>query len=104
MTSMPVSVYVLIAANLLPLFMAGAGDWGLREILPLYWFESAIIGFFNIPRILMASKPDARAAKKGERKAWGFTRAPSPSEPIGVRVVIAVFLFCSSAWPCIYMG
>ncbi len=40
---MNASVYFIIAANLLPFAMVVGGEWGMREILPLYWFESAII-------------------------------------------------------------
>lgn len=54
---MTLSAYAIIAANLLPLCMAAGGGWGIREILPLYWFESGIIGFFNILKILFAQGP-----------------------------------------------
>ncbi|KAF0125402.1 MAG: Uncharacterized protein FD189_1692 [Elusimicrobia bacterium] len=55
--TMPVSAYFIIAANLLPLGLVLTGDWGLREILPLYWVESAIIGFFTILKMLLAGGP-----------------------------------------------
>ncbi|HOI42511.1 MAG TPA: DUF6498-containing protein [Elusimicrobiales bacterium] len=58
---MPVSAYFIIAANLLPLGFVLTGDWGLREILPLYWVESAIIGFFTILKMLLAGGPIAKA-------------------------------------------
>lgn len=48
------SAYVIIAANLLPLVMTMGGAWSLNEILPLYWCESAIIGFFTLLKILSA--------------------------------------------------
>lgn len=51
---MPTSAYFIIAANLLPLVLTLAGVWGLREILPLYWVESAIVGFFAILKILLS--------------------------------------------------
>lgn len=57
MFNLPVSAYILIGANLFPLGMAAGGNWGVQEILPLYWFESAIIGFFNVIKILMAAGP-----------------------------------------------
>lgn len=68
MFNLPVSVYILIGANLFPLGMAAGGDWGVREILPLYWFESAIIGFFNIIKILMAGGPLTGSADGPLRK------------------------------------
>lgn len=68
---MPVSAYFIIAANLLPLGFVLTGGWGLREILPLYWVESAIIGFFAILKILLAGGAIARfrAGKSGARAA-----------------------------------
>lgn len=68
---MPTSGYFIIAANLLPLGFVLTGDWGLREILPLYWVESAIIGFFTILKMLLAGGAIAqfRAGKSGARAA-----------------------------------
>ncbi len=66
---MPTSGYFIIAANLLPLGLVLAGDWGLREILPLYWVESAIIGFFTILKMLLAGGPIAKLRGGGARLA-----------------------------------
>lgn len=54
------SAYIIIAANLLPLAMTLGGAWSLNEILPLYWSESAIIGFFTLLKILTAGGPIAK--------------------------------------------
>lgn len=54
------SAYVIIAANLLPLMMTMGGAWSLNEILPLYWSESAIIGFFTLLKIISAGGPIAK--------------------------------------------
>jgi hypothetical protein len=62
---MPVSAYFIIAANLLPLALVLTGDWGLREILPLYWVESAIIGFFTILKMLLAGGAIAKLRGAG---------------------------------------
>jgi hypothetical protein len=51
------SAYFLIFSNLLILFMVMFKSWNLGEILTLYWAESAIIGFFNIFKIILADKP-----------------------------------------------
>jgi len=55
-----VSIYIIIASNLFPIVMVAGGSWGIREILTLYWFEAAIIGFFNIFKILLAFGPPAK--------------------------------------------
>ncbi len=69
---MPTSTCLIIAGNLLPLVMSAFGGWGVREILPLYWFESAIIGFFTILKILLAGggigKPGSRRAQAAARE------------------------------------
>lgn len=58
------SAYIIIAANLLPLAMTLGGAWSLNEILPLYWSESAIIGFFTILKILTAGGAIAKLNKR----------------------------------------
>ena len=42
------SLYLLVAANLVPLAGVILFDWQVADIMLLFWFESAIIGFFNI--------------------------------------------------------
>jgi len=46
------SVLVLIAANSVPLFGVLFFGWNLFDIMFLYWLESAVIGFFNILKML----------------------------------------------------
>lgn len=70
---MPVSAYFIIAANLLPLGFVLTGDWGLREILPLYWVESAIIGFFTILKMLLAGGPIAKLRGAGTAVAGVYS-------------------------------
>jgi hypothetical protein len=50
------SVLVLIAANLVPLAGAVFWDWNLGAVLALYWAESAIIGLFNVARIIVVAR------------------------------------------------
>ncbi|MEF3279562.1 MAG: DUF6498-containing protein [Elusimicrobiota bacterium] len=50
------SAYFLIASNIIPVFMVSFNHWSLNEILTVYWAESGVIGFFNIFKILLASK------------------------------------------------
>lgn len=50
------SSLILIAANLFPLVGALMWGWELGPILLLYWAESAIIGFFNLAKIIVIGK------------------------------------------------
>lgn len=47
------SVIALVLANLIPLLGVLFFRWSLFSIMFLYWMESAIVGFYNIPKILM---------------------------------------------------
>jgi len=49
------SLIVLIIANLVPLYGAYAWGWSVGELMLLYWSESAIIGFFNILKMVLSS-------------------------------------------------
>ena len=67
------SVWVLIGANLIPLFGVLAWDWSTFEVVILYWLENVIIGAINILKImtcspepgLMQSIIDKKIAAKG---------------------------------------
>jgi hypothetical protein len=48
------SALVLVAANLIPLVGVVFFGWSLLTILVLYWVENGIVGFWNIPKILLA--------------------------------------------------
>ena len=52
----------LVAANLIPLAGALFFGWDLGMIMLLYWAESAIIGFFNLCKIIVIGKWAALAA------------------------------------------
>lgn len=47
------SVYVLVIANLIPLFGVLFLGWNLLHIMLIYWTESAIVGFYNVIRMLV---------------------------------------------------
>jgi hypothetical protein len=51
-----VSVWFLIAANLLPLVGVFLWEWDLYFLMVLYWSESAIIGFFGIVSIILETR------------------------------------------------
>lgn len=47
---------VLIIANMIPLAGSAFLDWNLGDVMVLYWAESAIIGFFNLCKIIVISR------------------------------------------------
>lgn len=50
------SVISLIAANIIPVIGVIFFHWSLFNILLLYWFETAIIGFYNIFKLVKVAK------------------------------------------------
>jgi len=46
------SVWILLIANLIPVFGVLFFDWDLYSIMVLFWMETAIIGFYQIIKIL----------------------------------------------------
>jgi len=46
----------LIVANLVPVFGAALLGWNLGDVMVLYWCESAIIGFFNLCKLVVVSR------------------------------------------------
>ena len=52
------SSFVLVAANLVPLFGVAFFNWDLLAILLLYWTESVIIGALNVLRIIACQNED----------------------------------------------
>ena len=47
---------VLIIANLVPVAGSVFLDWSLSDVMLLYWAESAVIGFFNICKIIVIGR------------------------------------------------
>ncbi len=54
MKKLPLSSYILIAANLIPLIGVLFYDWNAILVLALFWIENLIIGVFNVVRIVLA--------------------------------------------------
>ena len=50
------STLVLIIANLVPVAGAIFLGWKLSDVMVLYWAESAVIGIFNIAKIIMIGR------------------------------------------------
>ncbi|MBI2077650.1 MAG: hypothetical protein HYT80_04655 [Euryarchaeota archaeon] len=53
------AVLFLLAANLVPVVGVLALGWRLADILLLFWLESAIIGAYNIVKMLLIGDPKA---------------------------------------------
>lgn len=49
---LPLSLAVLVAANLVPLAGAWLAGWSVYEIILLFWAENLLIGLFQIARML----------------------------------------------------
>ncbi|MCI0344952.1 MAG: DUF6498-containing protein [Chloroflexi bacterium] len=47
----------LVVANAIPLAGVLFFGWSLLTILVVYWIENAIVGFWNVPKILLARGP-----------------------------------------------
>lgn len=46
------STLLLILANLVPVFGAGFLGWRLADVMVLYWAESAVVGFYNVLKLI----------------------------------------------------
>jgi hypothetical protein len=53
------STWVLVAANLFPLYGVLALDWPVFPLLALFWFENVVVGVLNAARMLLADPGDA---------------------------------------------
>jgi hypothetical protein len=47
------SLIVLVAANLIIGMLALRGNWGVVQLIVLYWFEALVIGGFNVLRLVV---------------------------------------------------
>ena len=57
----PVSAWVLLAANLLPLYGVLVWNWEVFPLLALFWMENVIIGVLNAARMLLVDPADLAA-------------------------------------------
>jgi hypothetical protein len=48
------SAMLLLIANVIPIIGVVFFGWSLLTILVLYWIENGIVGFWNVPKIVMA--------------------------------------------------
>lgn len=59
------AVLALIAANLVPAVGVLGFGWDPQGLLLVYWFESAVIGLYNVPRIVLSPLRPGAAPTKG---------------------------------------
>jgi hypothetical protein len=50
------STLALITANLVPIAGAAFYGWNLGDVMVLYWAESAVVGFFNVCKIVVIGR------------------------------------------------
>lgn len=55
----PVSVWVLVAANIVPLIGVLFWGWDVFPLLLLFWMENVVIGVLNVLKMLSADPADA---------------------------------------------
>jgi hypothetical protein len=55
----PISVWVLLAANLVPLAGVLFWGWDVFALLLLFWMENVVIGVLNVLKMLLADPADA---------------------------------------------
>jgi len=70
------SAIALLLANAIPLIGVLFFGWSLLTILVLFWIENGIVGFWNVPRILLARQSLAESLPDMVRYA-GFDKAES---------------------------
>lgn len=76
------SLIVLVAANLIVGMLALRGNWGVDQLIVLYWFEALVIGGFNALRLVVVGL-------FGEQP-FGATLARWVSVSFGQRLLLTV--------------
>jgi hypothetical protein len=65
------SVWTLLASNLLPLYGVLVHGWSVFPIMLLFWMENVVIGLMNVVRMLVAEPPAEPGAPASQgRKAF----------------------------------
>jgi len=59
-SNVTVSAAALVIANLVPLFGVLFLGWSTGIVLFIYWLETVIVGFYHVPRLILATKPGWR--------------------------------------------
>jgi len=108
---LPLSAVLLISANLVPVFGTLFLGWRLSDVMVLYWAESAVIGFFNLGKIIVVGKWMALLAGPFFVGHFGgfmavhflfiyhlFVAGPGSSPDDEVREVVRLF---ATLWPAL---
>jgi hypothetical protein len=66
------SAWFLLLANIFTIFFALKDGWNVITIFWTYWFQSVIIGFFHVARILRVKTPSLFMTGNKVTKALGF--------------------------------
>lgn len=81
----PRSLIVLILANLVPIIGVLFFGWSLFEVIYLYWLESAVIGLYGIPKMLLAKGDSEQRERFKQTMGWfGFYAAFLGAEIFGL--------------------
>jgi hypothetical protein len=107
------STILLIIANLVPVFGAAFLGWNLANVMVIYWAESAVVGFFNICKIIMIGRWFALVAAPFFLGHFGafmavhflflygiFVQGPQDSTGGNLADVLALFI---GLWPALVM-
>lgn len=81
----PNSARFLVAANFFPIVMVLFWGWGMADFLFLYWLESAIIGFFNIFKMILSAPHPLGTAQTRIGPKLDFALA------IGAKIFVCAF-------------
>jgi hypothetical protein len=96
-TALTRSAIVLLAANLIPLVGVLFFGWSLLTILVLYWLENGIVGFWNVPKIVLAQGSTAAASAVPPAAASAVPPAAASAVPrfnaVGRTGLATFFLF-----------
>jgi hypothetical protein len=74
------TVLSLVAVNVLTIVVALAEGWSLGTVIFIYWFQSLIIGFFTVIRLLSLDGDDL-ASWIPDPGVSGSSGSPIPSDP-----------------------
>lgn len=72
-----ISSLALIAASIVPLWGVTYAGWKMFTILILYWFESAIIGFFTVQKMRKAES-ESSAPLSNIQMGWTAKTSTTP--------------------------
>jgi len=88
-----VSLFSLLAANILPILMAIMFGWNVGDVVIFYWWENLIIGLWVIPRLLMAHSNKAHLLKQTNQSQLTPSRS-SQNDGMQYEKILVIPFFC----------